>query len=173
MKIIRKASVLDVSLGIWHYHTIGGKTPQVGEEKKYWSLNSNAGQQEEASWKTTNSSTSPDSRCPGGWLWFAGPTISQTKWVLTAISWADGQTGRWVSERKLLGLYYILPLPGFTDGKWKRWSVCVLFTLINYREQSPSSCTYKASSQHLYISVLMYSLLTMRILFLFKKYFRS
>lgn len=86
IEIIRKASVLDVSLGIWHYDTIGEKTPQVGEEKKYWSVSSNAGQQEEASRKTLNSSTRPDNRCPGEWLSFAGRTMSQTKGVLTAIS---------------------------------------------------------------------------------------
>lgn len=115
-------------------------------------LSRNSGQKEEASRRSrTNTSTGPDNRCPRGWLmcktgdccrlcecWLQFPEqmAKVAGGFLRGSSWA---------------FTHILHVPGFTDGQWRRWSLCVLCTLINYRGQSPSSYMYKINSQHLCI----------------------
>lgn len=112
----------------------------------------------------------PENRCcPRCW----GSDRDQAS--VAPASVADGQTGRRVSKRVLLGLYPLSPRTW--DHRWqyqlanaKRWTSCVLLTLINYKDQSPSS-TYKISSQqwHGPTNSWCVCLLMVRVIFFYKR----
>lgn len=121
------------------------------------------GQKEEASWKSNNTSTCPDSApedgCDGPGLGTVADQLSTdcnfcSRWPNRQVGFWEDAPGPSPTFSTYLGTQMVAPA-----GKWKRWSLCVVFTPINYREQSLSSYMYKINSQHhIYHLTLMYSL---------------
>lgn len=129
-----------------------GGSHRRGKRKKKRNLCWNVGQKEQAPWRSTNTSIGPESALedgcdgPGQGIVADQPSADGSFWS----RWPNRQVG---FRKDAPG-----PLPTFAmylgtqmaapAGKWKRWSLCVLFTPINYREQSPSSYMYKTNFQH-------------------------